>query len=180
MSELSVREITPADVEHILDYWLGSSAEHLMGMGVDLMKMPGEGQFRQMLESQFELAYKEKQSFCLIWSIDDKPVGHNNINTITFGESAYMHLHLWKNDGRRKGLGSQFLKKSIPIFFEKYELNTLYCEPFSENPAPHKTIERLGFEFVKEHVTVPGSINFEQSVKLWKLERSELQKLIIE
>lgn len=174
MKELSVREINLADISHIVDYWLGSPVEHLMGMGVDLTKLPGEGQWRDMLESQIDVDYMEKKSFCLICSLDDVPIGHCNIDRIVFGESAYMHIHLWQPKSRQKGLGVQLIKKTIPTFFDKYKLKTLHCEPYSENPAPHKALELAGFSFVKEHITIPGSINFEQSVKLWKLERTSL------
>lgn len=37
------------------------------------------------------------------------------------------------------------------------------------NPAPNKTLKKAGFELVKEYVTTPGPINFEQPVKLWCL-----------
>ena len=41
------------------------------------------------------------------------------------------------------------------------------------NPAPNKTLARVGFEFVKEYVTVPGSINFEQPVNRWEMTREK-------
>ena len=48
-------------------------------------------------------------------------------------------------------------------------LKILYCEPYSLNPAPNHTLKKIGFEFVKENITIPGFLNFEQKVNLWKL-----------
>jgi hypothetical protein len=45
------------------------------------------------------------------------------------------------------------------------------------NPAPHKALEKLGFEFEKEYITVPGSINFEQPVKRWGLSYDTYNKI---
>jgi RimJ/RimL family protein N-acetyltransferase len=60
-----------------------------------------------------------------------------------------MHLHLWYPDKRIKGMGVQLVKKSLPYFFNNLHLKTLYCEPYALNPAPNKTLPKVGFEFVK-------------------------------
>ena len=80
-----------------------------------------------------------------------------------------MHLHIWKNNFREKGIGTELVKLTIPYFFEKLKLKRLLCEPYSKNPSPHKTIEKVGFRFVKEYITTPGWINFEQPVKQWMI-----------
>ena len=171
MSEplLSVREIKQTDIELIIDYWLGADPAFLTGMGVDLTKLPDESAWRNMLMEQLSQPYEEKKSYCVIWLEGDKPVGHSNINKIQFGDHAYMHLHLWNQGERKKGYGTRFVKLFLPYFFGNYQLKKLFCEPYALNPAPNKTLEKAGFEFVKEYTTIPGSINFEQSVCLWEM-----------
>jgi RimJ/RimL family protein N-acetyltransferase len=146
-------------------------------MGVDLNKMPGRDEWKQMLTEQLSQSYEEKKSYCIIWQVDNKPVGHSNINKIIFGEEAYMHLHIWYPDIRKKSFGTTFIKMTLPWFFEKYKLKKLYCEPYALNPAPNKILEKVGFEFVKEYVTTPGWLNFEQPVKLWVMSYSRFKKL---
>ena len=80
-----------------------------------------------------------------------------------------MHLHLWNNNSRQKGWGTTFVIKTIPFYFEKFDLQKLYCEPYALNPAPNKTMERIGFKFVKTYRTIPGWLNFEQQVNLWEM-----------
>ena len=74
-------------------------------------------------------------------------------------------------DTRKKGMGAQLLEMTIKLFFENLKLKKLCCEPYALNPAPNKTLEKVGFSFVKEYITVPGSINFEQPVKRWEMTR---------
>jgi RimJ/RimL family protein N-acetyltransferase len=167
--KLSVREIEKRDIEKIADYWLHSTPEHLTGMGVDLAKLPAREEWIKMLNDQLGSSIEEKKSYCIIWEADGNAVGHCNINKIVFGDNAYMHLHIWQNGLRKKGAGQELVKKTLPWFFEKYQLKTLFCEPYALNPAPNKLLEKIGFEFVKEHITIPGYLNFEQPVKLWKL-----------
>lgn len=164
---ISVREIQQSDIEPLLDYWFTASDEFLIGMGVDLSKMPKRDEFKKMLETQLTQPYNEKQSYCTIWLMADKPIGHCNVGKITYGEEAYMHLHMWRSDIRQKGLGVELVKLSIPYFFENLKLKNLYCEPYALNPAPNNTLAKVGFKFVKEYITVPGIINSEQPVKRW-------------
>ncbi len=180
MTQLSVRELQESDIEPLSDYWFKSDPSFLVNMGVDLFKIPRREEWEQMLIEQISQPYKEKKSYCIIWLLGDQPVGHSNVNRILFGEEAYMHLHIWKKENRTKGLGMQFVKMCLPWFFEKMQLKKICCEPYALNPAPNKTMEKLGFEFIKEYVTVPGWINFEQPVKHWELTYQKFGQLYID
>ncbi len=175
---LSVREIKETDIDKISNYWLDADSEFLQSLGVDLDKLPSREEWRKMLTEQVEQPYHLKQSYCLIWMVDDVPVGHCNVNKIVFGEEAYMHLHLWNDTDRRSGFGATFIKMSLPHFFRNLQLQRLYCEPYSLNPAPNKTLAKLGFGFVKQYTTTPGYINFHQPVSLWELTYNEFQHLL--
>jgi len=167
--KLEVRELRPLDVPLLCDYWMKATPEFLTGMGVDLKKLPDREQFAAMLAEQLSQSIPQKQSYCVIWVLNGNPVGHSNINKIRFGEEAFMHLHLWPSAARKKGLGTEFVKLSLPWYFENYKLKTLFCEPYALNPAPNKTLEKVGFKFIKEHICIPGWLNFEQPVKLWEM-----------
>src|SRR5258705_3691585 len=119
MSEniLSVRELQKEDIDPITDYWLDSDPPFLEAMGVDMNKMPGRDEWREMLSEQLSQSYNEKKSYCIIWQVNSKPIGHSNINKIIFGEQAYMHLHIWYHGARKKGHGSTLIKMTLPWFF---------------------------------------------------------------
>ena len=174
---LAVREILPEDVDALVNYWLHSDPEFMRGMGVDLTKLPKREVLEKMLSSQLSQVYTEKQSYAMIWLIDQKPVGHCNVNKIEFGKSAYMHLHLWHSEHRQKGLGSALVKLCLPHFFEKLKLETIYCEPYALNPSPNKTLAKLGFTFEREYITTPGYLNFEQPVKRWSLNKTRFLEI---
>lgn len=166
---LTVRQMEAGDIPHIVGYWQHNDPAFLAGMGVDLAKVPPPEKLTAFLTGQLALPIPQRESFCLIWCVDGEPVGHNNINKITFGEEAYMHLHLWQITSRRKGMGPEFVKKAVPHFFHHMELKKLVSEPYSLNPAPNRVLEKAGFRFVREYITVPGSLNFEQPVNRWEL-----------
>ncbi|HMQ49416.1 MAG TPA: GNAT family protein [Saprospiraceae bacterium] len=176
---LSVREMQLSDVASIIQYWLGSDATHLLAMGVDLAKVPSRDDLAAMLQEQIELPLEAKRSYGLIWELEGRAIGHSNTNPTYFGDHAFMHLHLWGAVHRKKGLGTELVQLSLPHFFSKLQLEVLYCQPYALNPAPNKTLAKAGFEFLKEYITVPGSINLEQSVKLWKMSRERFDSLAL-
>lgn len=174
---LNVREIQEKDIRLLADYWYLSNEDFLTGMGVDLKKMPSREEFTKMLQQQINTWIEKKIAFALIWEVDNIPVGHTNINKITYGKEAYMHLHLWNSSWRKKGLGTQLVKGSLPFYFEKFNLEALICEPRAINSAPNKTLEKAGFEFERTYITIPGAINFEQEVNRWKMTRSRFKEI---
>lgn len=168
---LSVREIQQSDIDLLCNYWFNSSAEYLAGMGADIKKLPSRQAFTLMLNEQLSAPIEQKKSYCIIWLNEGKAIGHSNTNPTRYSDEATMHLHLWDSDTRKKGMGAQLLEMTIKLFFENLKLKKLCCEPYALNPAPNKTLEKVGFSFVKEYITVPGSINFEQPVKRWEMTR---------
>lgn len=167
--QLSVREMQEPDIPLLVSYWLNSGHDHLLAMGVDLQKIPSAEQLTASLAGQLSLPYEKKQAYCMIWELSGRPIGHCNTNPAVYGDEAYMHLHLWGNGERKKGIGTTLVRMCLPYFFKNLQLKKLYSQPYSLNPAPHRVLEKAGFEFVKEYITVPGSLNFEQPVKLWLL-----------
>jgi RimJ/RimL family protein N-acetyltransferase len=86
------------------------------------------------------------------------------------GNEAFIHLHLWDPKLRKAGLGTEFVRRSAKFFFERFKLRKLLCEPWAENPAPNRVLEKLGFKFVRRYRTVPVAIAFEQEVNRYELE----------
>lgn len=168
----NVYEVCESKLHHIpsiVDYFLESSPGYLQAMGANPLKLPNRNDWIDSLVYQYQKPYKIKSYYYVIWNVDDVPVGHSNINHIIFGESATMHLHIWNSKNRKKGMGLEFLKLSIPYYFKNFNLQTLICEPFANNPAPNKTLPKLGFTFVKKYETIPGPINYKQEVCRYEL-----------
>jgi RimJ/RimL family protein N-acetyltransferase len=88
-----------------------------------------------------------------------------------------MHLHIWYREFGKKGCGFEFLKLTVPYFFMNLALKNLYCELLALNPAPNKTLQKLGFTYEKNYITIPGYLNFEQEVSRWKLSREKFYTL---
>ena len=175
--DLLVRELEPADIDLFMSYWFDADESSLANMGVDIKKLPTKQEFLKYWRSQLEMPVEKRLSYCVIWQMNNIPIGHSSTRPINFGKDAYMHLHLWNAEERRKGIGYEFLKKTVPHYFEKLRLKDLYCEPYALNPAPNRLLEKLGFDFVKKHRAIPGPSNFKQDVNLWHLSHRKFVQL---
>ena len=175
--KLSVRHLEITDHKNIVDYFLNSDKDFLNSMGVDTSKLPSRQEWLDILHSDFTLSTDKKKFFYIIWLLDNQPVGHSNINNIIYSNEAYMHLHIWQKQARQKGMGVEFLKLTIPYYFDIFQLKNLFCEPSAHNPAPNKTLEKTGFDFIKSYDTIPGWINFYQTVNKWCLTVEKFKSL---
>jgi RimJ/RimL family protein N-acetyltransferase len=175
--ELSVREMEKEDIEIIVDYFVNADIYFLKSIGADKTKLPNRTEWIKKLNNEFEKTNKKKQYYYIIWMIDNQPTGHSNINKIDFGKTATMHLHLWKSNNRQKGLGPQFLKRTIPYYFNNFKLEKLICEPKSKNIAPNQILKKVGFKFIKEYETVLGMINFLQSVNRYEMTKERFKEI---
>jgi [ribosomal protein S5]-alanine N-acetyltransferase len=179
MNNISVSELQLSELPLLADYWLESPSAYLESLGVDVYKLSSRANFIAQISAQMALPPAERRSFALVWRLDDQPIGHCNLNPFVFGESGQLHLHLWQAAHRKQGLGLPLLQKSLPVFFDLLQLQQIFCEPYALNPAPNALLAKAGFTFIKTYRTVPGSINFEQEVKQWKLQKSNHESSLL-
>ena len=178
MRRIEVKALNNKYIDNIIDYFVNSDQAFLQSMGIDYSKIPKPEIWKKRLESELIKSNKEKQFYYLVWFLNDKAIGHSNINNIKFGNNAFMHLHIWNKENRQLGKGELLVKESIKTFFNEFNLQELFCQPKSTNRAPNRILEKLGFELIKKYKTIPGEINFEQDVNLYRVTKIEADKWI--
>jgi RimJ/RimL family protein N-acetyltransferase len=162
-----------AEFYGMIDYFHGASDEQLYRMGVDRAKLPPREEWFAHVWRDHHLAENDpaRDRFFLAWLFRGQVIGHSSINQIRFGDHAYAHLHMWQSDLRRAGIGSELFRRSISIYFTRFELQVIHVEPHAENPAPNRALQKLGFTLVKRYRTTPGPTTFEQDVNHYQMQR---------
>ena len=168
---LQVREMQAAEAHIRIDYFHGASDEDLLSMGVGRDLLPSPKVWRASFEADLGRPLRHRGLFALVWELDGQVVGFSTADHITFGEEAFMHLHLLQPQRRRHGLGTEFVRRSAAVYFDVLELERLYCQPNAFNAAPNRTAQRAGFRYLFTHQAAPGPINFAQPMTRWVLDR---------
>ncbi|MDP5121533.1 MAG: GNAT family N-acetyltransferase [Spirosomaceae bacterium] len=173
----TVAEFSPENFEGIANYFSSKNDGYWLGMGIDPQKLMPKTAWISFLTEEYEKPLDKKLFFYYLWLRNGEPIGHSNINKLIIGEEAEMHLHLWNPSIVKQGIGVELLKKTIPLYFEKFKLQRLFCQPFAANPAPNAILPKMGFEFLKTHQAEPiGWINIkgEQSQYILTREKFDL------
>ena len=168
---LTVREMTAAETDLIVEYFLHSTPEHLEMLGVDPTRFPSAASWRERLRRECALPVEHQSVVLVIWLSSDQPIGFSTSDKISFGEQANMHLHVIDIKRRHQGIGADCVRRSVDLYFERLKLKRLFCEPHAFNVAPNRTLQKAGFKYLKTHMTVPGPFNFHQAVTRWVIER---------
>lgn len=175
--QITIREITEADIHPIVSYWTDAPHSYLEAMGIDTTDLSRFDAMAAGIQAELAATYPEKKTLHLIAEFGGQAIGHVYVNNVQFGAAAFVHLHLWRGTPKGQKLGRRMVAAAIPYFFEKLELMALLCEPAAANPAPNRTMERLGFSLVKTYETVPAGWNFLLEVNQWRLSRERCKEL---
>src|SRR5712672_977157 len=112
--EMEIRHFrTKEEYGQMVDYFTQSADEFLRGMGIDPPKLPSRETWLAEVWEDHHKPEPEKDRIYLAWVYDGELVGHSSINKIRWGEEASIHLHLWKPQLRRKGIGAEFFRRSV-------------------------------------------------------------------
>jgi len=169
-AHLRVRELLLPEIGVRIDYFHGASDEHLLSLGVDRALLPSPRAWRQIYELDYARAIRERQHYTLAWELQERIVGFSSLDQISYGDQAFMHLHILATEDRRAGMGSEFVKLSAAAYFRAFALQRLYCQPNAFNIAPNRTLQGAGFRYEFTKQLQPSPINFPQPVTRWLLE----------
>jgi RimJ/RimL family protein N-acetyltransferase len=168
---LMVREMMASEIDVVIEYFLGATAEYLEILGVDPSRLPAADGWRERFRREDGKSTEQRSWMVLIWLMDDRPVGFSSSDKIRYGEQANMHLHVTEPERRHQGIGVECVRRSVDLYFERLKLKRLFCEPNAFNVAPNRTLQKAGFRYLKTHMTVPGPLNYHQAVTRWVIER---------
>ena len=100
---LVVREMALDEVGLVIDYFHGSTPEHLETLGVDPTRLPSRRDWQARYEAEYGKPIEWRSTLLVIWEQDGAAVGFSTADKITYGEQTHMHLHIVDEGRRRPG-----------------------------------------------------------------------------
>ena len=136
---LTVREMTAAETDLIVEYFLSSTPEHLEMLGVDPTRFPPAASWRERLRRECALPIEHRSLVLVIWLSDDQPIGFSTSDKIVYGEQANMHLHVVDPGRRHQGVGAECVRRSVDLYFEQLQAETavLRAARLQRGAEPH-------------------------------------------
>jgi len=168
---LDIREMELGETGMIIDYFYASTIEQLDLMGIDPTRMPTKPVWAGLFKSLYETPLAARAALMVTWRLDGRPIGFSSCDRIVRGSHANMHLHVTEPDLRGRGIGTECVRRSIGLYFERLQLKQLFCEPHAYNIAPNRALQKVGFRYLKTYKTIPGPMNYRQAVTRWMIER---------
>lgn len=156
---LSLRALRLNDIPLIANYWLQSTPEDLVRMGVDKLKIPTASQFEEGLRSLLEQDNQEAKTSYRIWHVDDLPIGFSSLKNIQYEQRGEMHLHIWNSSFIGRGYGPILFCLSAQSFYDTFKLKAIKCEPRASNPFPNRMLQKIGFPFVGSRVGASSELS---------------------
>jgi RimJ/RimL family protein N-acetyltransferase len=155
--QLSVRPLAREDFDKFIGYWTGLSNQDIERMGVAIDRLPSPEQMRWDLDVITNESIEKLSNFILVWCVNGEAVGHSSLREIVRGESASVHLHMWRADLRGKGYGPRLFCLAALDFYERFRLRYMICEPKSDNPFPNRMLRKIGFPLILVHVAAAST-----------------------
>ncbi len=160
------------EVDTRIDYFHNATDEHLKLIGAARHLLPRREAWHAFYEADYARPLSERTNYTLLWELDGRVVGFSSADNITFGEEAFMHLHIIETADRHAGLGTTFVRLSAAQHLRALELKRLFCQPNAFNVAPNRTLQRAGFRYVFTKEMQPSPVNFPQPITRWVIDQS--------
>jgi RimJ/RimL family protein N-acetyltransferase len=137
-----LRDLTPADIPAIVDYWLLSPNEHLVYMGVDLQKLGTGDDIRKRFSDSIRTGDPAQPSISLAITLDDRLVGY----TLFVRHSAdvnYCHWHIIVPDLRAKGITTALYPQRMKAYFDIAPISRLIHQTRTRNLGVNRMLDKF-------------------------------------
>jgi len=166
---LRVRDVSPEDIPVVNAYWKNQTPADVERLSLDPSKITTRLLQPSALDELVKLPYPQRTNDLLIWELNERAVGMSSLRNIRYEEYGEIHLHMIEPQFRWSGYGHRFFVLSLQEYVRRFSLKIIVCEPSSENPAPNRLLQKLGFTIARTYRATPSDINHEHQVNRYEI-----------
>jgi len=137
-----LRDITPADLRAIVDYWLLSPDEYLADMGVDRQRLGSEADIRGRFLKAIRTGDASQPVIALGITLDGRLVGYTLLNRYS-EDVNYSHWHIIVPDLRARGLSTALYPCRIKAYFDMAAISRLIHQTRTRNVAVNRMLDKF-------------------------------------
>ena len=137
-----LRDLTPADLAAIVDYWTLSPVEFLTGMGADLRRFGSAEDIRARFANTIRTGQRDQSRIALAITLDHGLVGYTLLNRYS-DDVNYSHWHIIVPDFRAKGLSTALYPYRIQAYFDLAPIAQLIHQTRTTNVGVNRMLDKF-------------------------------------
>jgi RimJ/RimL family protein N-acetyltransferase len=136
-----IRDLDPADIDHILVYWYTSSVNYLDYLGIDRSRLGPETESRRRFQVAIPTGNSDQQNLAFALTLDEAFVGYTLLNRYAPLDN-YSHWHITNPSLRRAGLSTALYPYRIKTYFESVPIERLIHQTRTRNVGVNRMLDK--------------------------------------
>jgi hypothetical protein len=152
-----LRDLAPADIPAIVEYWLASPAEFLEAMGVDRRALGGAREIRRRFTRAIPNGDAQQSSMAFAITLEARLVGYTLLNR--YAEDVnYSHWHVLEPGLRAKGLSTALYPYRVQAYFDAAPISRLIHQTRTSNVGVNRMLDKFVPISRTEYVAKPDGV----------------------
>ena len=137
-----LRDLTPADLPAIVDYWLLSPHEHLTVMGVDRRLLGSEEDIHRRFANAIRTGNSSQSAIAFGITLEDRLAGYTLLNRYS-EQVNYSHWHIIVPNLRARGLSTALYPYRIKAYFDMAPISQLIHQTRTRNVGVNRMLDKF-------------------------------------
>jgi len=137
-----LRDLTPADLPAIVDYWLSSTDEYFAFMGIDRQKLGSADNIRERFSNAIRTGDPAQPTISLAITLNEKLVGYT-LFVRRSEDVNYSHWHIILPSLRAKGLSTALYPYRIKAYFDIAPIFRLIHQTRTRNIGVNRMLDKF-------------------------------------
>ena len=152
-----LRDLAPADLPAISDYWLLSPEEHLTFMGVDRKLLGSQEDIHRRFLNAIRTGDPSQSTISLAVTLDEQLVGYTLLNRYS-EDVNYSHWHITVPNLRAKGLSTSLYPHRIKAYFDLAPISQLIHQTRTRNVGVNRMLDKFVSVSETKYVESPNGV----------------------
>jgi len=171
-----LRDLTPADLPAIVDYWLLSPHEHLTFMGVDRQLLGSEEDIHSRFLKAIRTGNPDQSAMAFAITLEDRLVGYTLLNRYS-EQVNYSHWHIIAPDLRAKGLSTALYPYRIKAYFDMAPISQLIHQTRTRNVGVNRMLDKFIPVSETKYIAKPDGVAVPGEFHLRFVRREDISRI---
>jgi len=135
-------DVTPADLQAIVNYWLLSPDEDLAFMGVDRQLLGSEENIHKRFLNAIRTGNPTQSTISIGITLDERLVGYTLLNRYS-EDMNYSHWHIIVSNLRARGLSTALYPYRIKAYFDLAPISQLIHQTRTRNVGINRMLDKF-------------------------------------